>query len=206
MALTTNYYSITSGTVACNHQCRRRHAVANTCLLVAALVVGILPMLHRLLDCEGVPWCTSNTTDKSIKFTNFDANPLSYRVCLYWSTQTTSAINLVQPEEEQSTKEKRCNRWEELDSHNDVTKAAARTGKRDHSSMVATPILLNPKCLGAGMKGKVKRWTQQEITKYTGGEIHKSSQQQKNKSKGKIIIYDANITSRISKRQRRNNE
>jgi hypothetical protein len=21
---------------------------------------------------EGVPWCTSNTTDKSIKFTNFD--------------------------------------------------------------------------------------------------------------------------------------
>jgi hypothetical protein len=72
--------------------------------------------------------CTSNITDKSIKFTNSDANPLSYRVSPYWSTQTTSAINLQQPEEEQSTKEKRCNIWEELDSHNDVTVAAARTG------------------------------------------------------------------------------
>jgi hypothetical protein len=44
--------------------------------------------------------------------------------------------------------------------------AAARTGKRDHSSMVATPILPNPKRLGAGMKGNIKRWKQQEITKY----------------------------------------
>ena len=79
-------------------------------------------------DCKGVPLCTSNITDKSIKFTNSDANPLSYRVSPYWSTQTTSAINLQQPEEEQSTKEKRCNIWEELDSHNDVTVAAARTG------------------------------------------------------------------------------
>ena len=101
---------------------------------------------------------------QAIKFTNFDANPLSNFVCLYRSTQTTSAINLLQPEEEQSTKEKRCNIWEELDSHNDVTVAAARTGKRDHSSMVATPIFPNPKRLGAGMKGNIKRWTQQEIT------------------------------------------
>ena len=72
--------------------------------------------------------------------------------------------------------------------------------------MVATPILPNPKHLGAGMKGNIKRWTQQEITKYAGGEINKSSQQQKNKSQGKIIICDADITSRISKRQRRNNK
>ena len=115
------------------------------------------PNAPPALDCEGVPWCTSNTTDKSIKFTNFDANPLSNCVCLYRSTQTTSAINLLQPEEEQSTKEKRCNIWEELDSHNDVTVAAARTGKRDHSSMVATPILPNLKRLGAGMKGNIKR-------------------------------------------------
>ena len=78
-------------------------------------------------------------------------------VSLYRSTQITSAINLLQPEEEQSTKEKRCNIWEELDSHNDVTVAAARAGKRDHSSMVATPILPNPKRLGAGMKGNIKR-------------------------------------------------
>jgi hypothetical protein len=153
MVLTTNYCSIASGKVACNHQCRRRHAVANACLLVVPLVVGILLMLHRLW----IPWCTSNTTDKTIKFTNFDANPLSNCVCLYRSTQITSAINLLQPEEEQSTKEKRCNIWEELDSHNDVTVAAARTGKRDHSSMVATPILPNPKRLGAGMKGNIKR-------------------------------------------------
>ena len=157
------------------------------------------------LDCEGFPWCTSNITDKSIKFTNFDANPLSYCVRLYRSTQTTSAINLLQPEEEQSTKEKRCNRWEELDSHNDGT-SSSKNRKRDHSSMVATPILPNPKRLGAGMKGNIKRWTQQEITKYTGSEINKSSQRQKNKSKGKIIIYDTDITSRTSKRQRRNNK
>jgi hypothetical protein len=108
------------------------------------------------LDCEGVPWCTSNTTDKPIKFTNFDANPLSYHVSLYRSTQITSVINLLQPEEEQSTKEKRCNIWEELDSHNDGTNSNSNR-KRDHSSMVATPILPNPKRLGAGMKGNIKR-------------------------------------------------
>jgi hypothetical protein len=56
------------------------------------------------------------------------------------------------------------------------------------------------------MKGNIKRWTQQEIMKYTGGEINKSSQWQKNKSKGKIIIYDTDITSRSSKRQRKNNK
>jgi hypothetical protein len=74
-----------------------------------------------------------------------------------------------------------------------TSQAAARNGKRDRSSMVARPILPNPKRLGVGTKGKVKRWTQQEITKYTGGEMNKSSQRQKNKSKGKIIIYDADI-------------
>jgi len=130
-------------------------------------------------------------------------NPLSYRVSLYWSTQTTSAINLLQPEEEKSTKEKRCNIWEELDFHNDGT-SSSKNRKRDHSSMVATPILPNPKRLGAGMKGKIKRWSQQEITKHTRGNINKTNQRQKNKNTGKITIYDADITSRTSKRQRRN--
>jgi len=87
-----------------------------------------------------------------------------------------------------------------------TSQAAARTGKRDHSSMVAAPILPNPKCLGVGMKGNFKRWTQQEITKYTGGNINKPSQQQKNKNSCKLIIYNADITSRTNKRQRRNNE
>jgi len=87
-----------------------------------------------------------------------------------------------------------------------TSQAAARNGKRDHSSMVARPILPNPKRLGVGTKGKVKRWTQQEITKYTGGEMKKSSQQLKNKSTGKTFIYDAERTSRIGKRQRRNTE
>ena len=207
MVLTTNYYSITSGPVGgmqspMQKKTRRGKCMSPCCCTGCRHSHNAPPAL----DCEGVSWCTSNTTDKSIKFTNFDANPLSYRVCLYRSTQTTSAINLLQPEEEQSTKEKRCNIWEELDSHNDVIVAAARTGKRDHSSMVATPILPNPKCQGAGMKGNIKRWSQQEITKYTGGNINLTSQRQKNKSKGIIIIYNADITSRISKRQRRNNK
>jgi hypothetical protein len=60
--------------------------------------------------------------------------------------------------------------------------------------MVATPILPNPKRLGAGMKGNIKKLSQQEITKHTGGNINNTSQRRKNKSKGKIIIYNANIT------------
>jgi hypothetical protein len=143
------------------------------------------------LKCEGVPWCTSNTTDKSIKFTNFDANPLSYCVCLYRSTQTTSAINLLQPEEEQSTKEKRCKIWEELDYHNDGT-SSSKDREEGPFQQVAAPILPNPKRPGVGMNSNIKRWTQQEITKYMGGEINKLSQQWKNMSTGKIIIYDAN--------------
>ena len=132
MVLTTNYYSITSGTVACNHQCRRRQTRRGK---------------HMSPCC-----CTGCRHSP-----NADANPLNYHVCLYRSTQTTSAINLLQPEEEQSTKKTRCKIWEELDSHNDVIVAAARIGKRDHSSMVATPTLPNPTRLGAGMKGNIKR-------------------------------------------------
>jgi hypothetical protein len=45
------------------------------------------PNAPPALDCEGVPWCTSNTTNKPSMFTNFDANPLSYHVSLYRSTQ-----------------------------------------------------------------------------------------------------------------------
>jgi hypothetical protein len=87
-----------------------------------------------------------------------------------------------------------------------TSQAAERNGKRDHSSMVARPILPNPKRLGVGIKGKVKRWTQQEIKKYTSGGMNKSTQQWKNNSTGKIIIYDADRRSRVSKRQRRNTE
>ena len=75
-----------------------------------------------------------------------------------------------------------------------------------HDNKYLVLVLPNPKRLGAGMNGNIKRWTQQEITKYTGGEMNKSSQQLKNKSTGKIFIYDAERTSRIGKRQRRNTE
>ena len=84
--------------------------------------------------------------------------------------------------------------------------AVAATGKRDHSSMVAAPILPSPKRRGAGMNGNDKRWTQQEITMYTGGNINKPSKRQKNKTSNKIIIYETDMTSRTNKRQRRNNE
>ena len=87
-----------------------------------------------------------------------------------------------------------------------TSQVAARTGKRDHSSMVAAPILPNPKRLGVGMKVNIKRWAQQEITKFTGGNVNKPSKRQKNKNSCKIIIYNADITSRTNKRQRRNNE
>jgi hypothetical protein len=84
--------------------------------------------------------------------------------------------------------------------------AAAVTGKRDHSSMVAAPILPNPKRLGAGTNGNAKRWTQQEITMYAEGNINKPSKRQKNKNSCKIIIYGTDTTSRTNKRRRRNNE
>ncbi len=49
-----------------------------------------------ILDCGGVPWCISDdTTNKSIKFTDFD-DTSTEPVCMplvYWSTQTTAAIN-----------------------------------------------------------------------------------------------------------------
>jgi hypothetical protein len=84
--------------------------------------------------------------------------------------------------------------------------AAAVTGKRDHSSMVAAPISPSPKRPGAGMNGNAKRWTQQEITMYTGGNINKPSKRQKNKNSNKIIIYGTDMTRRANKRQRRNNK
>ena len=87
-----------------------------------------------------------------------------------------------------------------------TSQAAAVTGKRDHSSMVAAPIFPNPKRLGAGTNGNAKRWTQQEIMMYTGGNINKPSKRQKNKNSYKIIIYGTDMTSRTNKRQRRNNE
>jgi hypothetical protein len=87
-----------------------------------------------------------------------------------------------------------------------TTQAAAVPGKRDHSSMVAAPIFPNPKRLGAGTNGNFKRWTQQEITMYTRGNINKPSKWQRNKNLCKIIIYRTDTTSRTNKRRRRNNE
>jgi hypothetical protein len=59
-----------------------------------------------ILDCGGVPWCISDdTTNKSIKFTNFDETSTD-PVCMplvYWSTQTTATINLLRPEQSTNT-------------------------------------------------------------------------------------------------------
>ena len=87
-----------------------------------------------------------------------------------------------------------------------TAQAAAVTGKRDHSSMVASPILPNPKRPGAGTNENCKRWTQQVITMYTGGNINKPSNRQRFKNSCKIIIYGTDTTSRTNKRRRRNNE
>ena len=86
-----------------------------------------------------------------------------------------------------------------------TSQATAVAGKRDHSSMVAAPIFPTPKRPGAGSNRNTKRWTQQEITMYTGGNINKPSKQ-KNKNSCKIIIYGTETTSRTNKRRRRNNE
>jgi hypothetical protein len=75
--------SIPSVTVACNHQNGRRKR------LVAALVVGILPMLQILLwIVGGVLRCISNTTttEESIKFTYFDAESTVHRTIVYASS------------------------------------------------------------------------------------------------------------------------
>ena len=57
------------------------------------------------LDCKGVPWCISDTTDESIKFTDFDTESTepSCMPLVYWSTQTTAAINLLRPEQSTNT-------------------------------------------------------------------------------------------------------
>jgi len=59
-----------------------------------------------ILDCGGVPWCISdNTTNKSIKFTDFDDTSTD-PVCMplvYWSTQTTATINLLRPKQSTNT-------------------------------------------------------------------------------------------------------
>ena len=59
-----------------------------------------------ILDCGGDPWCISDdTTDKSIKYTDFDEASTD-PVCMplvYWSTQTTAMINLLRPEQSTNT-------------------------------------------------------------------------------------------------------
>jgi hypothetical protein len=59
-----------------------------------------------ILDCGGVPWCISDdTTDKYIKFTDFDDTSTD-PVCMplvYWSTQTTATINLLRPKQSTNT-------------------------------------------------------------------------------------------------------
>jgi hypothetical protein len=57
------------------------------------------------LDCGGVPWYISDTTDKSIKLTDFDAESTepSCMPLIYWSTQNTATINLLRPEHSTNT-------------------------------------------------------------------------------------------------------
>jgi len=57
------------------------------------------------LDRGGVPWCISDTTEESIKFTDFDTESTepSCMPLVYWSTQTTAAINLLRPEQATNT-------------------------------------------------------------------------------------------------------
>ena len=57
------------------------------------------------LDRGGVPWCISDTTEESIKFTDFDTESTepSCMPLVYWSTQTTAAINLLRPEQPTTT-------------------------------------------------------------------------------------------------------
>jgi flagellar capping protein FliD len=57
------------------------------------------------LDRGGVPWRISDTTDKSIKFTDFDTESTepSCMPLVYWSTQTNAAINLLRPEQPTNT-------------------------------------------------------------------------------------------------------
>ena len=57
------------------------------------------------LDRGGVPWCISDTTEESIKFTDFDTESTepSCMPLVYWSTQTTAAINLLRPEQSTNT-------------------------------------------------------------------------------------------------------
>jgi hypothetical protein len=53
----------------------------------------------------GVLLCTPDTTDKSIKFTDFDDTSTD-PVCMplvYWSTQTTATINILRPEQSTNT-------------------------------------------------------------------------------------------------------
>jgi len=57
------------------------------------------------LDRGGVPWRISDTTDEPIKFIDFDAESTkpSCMPLVYWSTQTTAAINLLRPEQSTNT-------------------------------------------------------------------------------------------------------
>jgi hypothetical protein len=57
------------------------------------------------LDRGGVPWCISDTTEESIKFTDFNTESTepSCMPLVYWSTQTTAAINLLRPEQPTTT-------------------------------------------------------------------------------------------------------
>ena len=57
------------------------------------------------LDRKGVPWCISDTTEESIKFTDFDTESTepSCMPLVYWSTQTTAAITLLRPEQSTNT-------------------------------------------------------------------------------------------------------
>jgi len=137
-------------------------------------------------DPEGVPWGTSDTTDKSIKYTNFDAESteLSCMPLIYWSTQTTAEINLLQPEEEPSTKEK--------------DGIYGRSWKRDHSSMVTAPQRPQSKRSAAGARSNIYGHNKQSLATRT------TMRTRQVKDKRILTIKNQNNnTSRPSKRQRR---
>ena len=78
--------------------------MANVKLLVAALV-AYSQCSRSYFGSWGVPWCISDTTEESIKFTDFDTESTepSCMPLVYWSTQTTAPINLLRPKQPTTT-------------------------------------------------------------------------------------------------------
>ena len=86
---------------------------------------------------------------------------------------------------------------------NITSETTATAGKRDHSSMAATPKLPSPKRPTIGVHNTVRRWKQQTITIFTKNVTYKPSQRQRSKNEGRLIIHEINNISKASKRQKR---